>query len=87
MAWQLQNQIKIVLDFTGGIFGIIILFIIPCMEVYASRNKIHRQGNPRNYIRYLPIILGALGLLFMGFNLFHIISDIIKRQNPNPEML
>lgn len=81
MSWQLQDKIQTVLNFTGGIFGILILFLMPCMEVYKAREIMHRPGDPRNYIRQLPIIIGCLGFAFMGFNLYHIIEKLIHPAN------
>ena len=78
MSLLLREQIQIVLDFTGGIFGIFILFFIPAAEVYKARKLIHREGNPQNYIPWLPIVVSILGLVFMGFNLYHIIINMEK---------
>lgn len=33
----LKHYIQYVLDFTGGVFGTVILFFFPCLEVYKSR--------------------------------------------------
>lgn len=76
MSWLLQDKIQVVLNFTGGIFGIFILFLMPCIEVYYARNKTHTPGNPRNYIPWLPIFIGVLGMAFMVLNLYHIISKM-----------
>lgn len=76
MSWLLQDKIQVVLNFTGGIFGIIILFVMPCVEVFQARKLSHTPGNPRNYIAWLPIFVGVLGIAFMGLNLYHIISGL-----------
>lgn len=31
LSWAFQNNIQVVLNFTGGIFGIFILFLMPCI--------------------------------------------------------
>jgi hypothetical protein len=46
----LQEYIQYVLDFTGGVFGSMILFFLPCMEVYSSRKRVFRTGDVKNYI-------------------------------------
>lgn len=76
ISWLLQNSIQVVLNFTGGIFGIFILFLMPCIEVFQARRLTHTEGNPRNYIRWLPIVVGVLGIGFMILNLYHIISKM-----------
>ena len=78
MSWLLETQIQIVLDFTGGIFGIFILFFIPAAEVYKARELMHREGNPRNYIRLLPILISVLGAIFMGLNIYGIIRKLVN---------
>lgn len=40
----LEDYIQYVLDFTGGIFGSVILFFIPACEVYSARKRVHKQG-------------------------------------------
>ena len=76
MSWLLQDKIQVVLNFTGGIFGIFILFLMPCIEVYQARKLTHTPGNPKNYINWLPIAIAILGIIFMGLNLYHIISKL-----------
>lgn len=76
MSWLLQGEIQVVLNFTGGIFGIFILFLMPCIEVYYARKKVHVEGNPQNYLSWLPIFIFVLGLAFMVLNLYHIISKL-----------
>ncbi len=39
---ELQKYIQYVLDFTGGIFGSVILFFIPAIEVYKARKMVHK---------------------------------------------
>lgn len=46
----LQEYIQYVLDFTGGVFGSMILFFLPCMEVYSARKRVFRAGDVKNYI-------------------------------------
>ena len=46
----LQEYIQYVLDFTGGVFGSIILFFLPCLEVYSSRKRVYRNGDRKNYL-------------------------------------
>lgn len=76
MSWLLQDKIQTVLNFTGGIFGIFILFIMPCIEVFQARRLSHTHGNPKNYITWLPMLVGVLGIAFMVLNLYHIISKL-----------
>ena len=40
----LKDYIQYVLDFTGGVFGSMILFFLPCLEVYQARKRVWRQG-------------------------------------------
>ena len=40
----LKDYIQYVLDFTGGVFGSIILFFLPCIEVYQARKQVWRRG-------------------------------------------
>jgi hypothetical protein len=40
----LKDYIQYVLDFTGGVFGSMILFFFPCIEVYQARKQVWRQG-------------------------------------------
>lgn len=40
----LKHQIQYVLDFTGGVFGSVILFFFPCLEVYQARKQVWRKG-------------------------------------------
>ena len=78
MSLLLKKEIQIVLDFTGGIFGIVILFFMPAAEAYRARELIHREGNPRNYVSWLPKLIGMVGLAFLVFNMYNIIAKLIK---------
>lgn len=40
----LKHYIQYVLDFTGGVFGSVILFFLPCLEVYKARKQVWRKG-------------------------------------------
>ena len=40
----LKDYIQYVLDFTGGVFGSMILFFLPCIEVYQARKQVWRRG-------------------------------------------
>jgi putative effector of murein hydrolase LrgA (UPF0299 family) len=77
----LQDHIQIVLDFTGGIFGMGTLFFIPVLEVWRARKIIHRQGEPRNYIVWLPIVVAIFSSLLLCLNLYHIINKIVHPSN------
>ena len=70
----LQNEIQIVLDFNGGIFGTFILFFLPALEVMKARKVVRREGDPINYIKWLPLFILLLGVGFMGFNLYHVLT-------------
>jgi len=37
VSYALKDNIQVALSFTGGIFGCIILFFLPCLEVYKAR--------------------------------------------------
>jgi Mn2+/Fe2+ NRAMP family transporter len=76
MSWLLQDKIQVVLNFTGGIFGIFILFLMPCIEVFYARKKVHEEGKPKNYLSWLPLMIFVLGVGFMVLNLYHIISKM-----------
>jgi hypothetical protein len=73
----LKHYIQYVLDFTGGVFGSVILFFVPCLEVYSARKQVWRKGEVKNYIEKLPIVIMVLGGLFMSFNLFQVIKNLI----------
>lgn len=75
----LQEYIQYVLDFTGGIFGTVILFFIPALEVYKARKKVHTNGEVKNYMERLPLIIIGLGIVFMLFNLFGVIYKLANK--------
>lgn len=39
----------------------------------------HKPGNPQNYLKWMPVLIAGLGIIFMGFNLYYI---IYKMANP-----
>jgi hypothetical protein len=49
LSWILQSKIQTVLDVTGGILGIFILFFIPTIEVYKARKVVHLQGDTKKW--------------------------------------
>jgi hypothetical protein len=72
----LKHYIQYVLDFTGGVFGSMILFFLPCFEVYQARKQVWRKGETKNYIEKLPIVIMVLGGIFMTFNLYEVIKKL-----------
>lgn len=77
MAWQLQNKIQIVLDVTGGILGIVILFIIPACEAYKSRVLWEGETIKKRKI-VMPALLFGLGIAFIVVNAIMISQEIRK---------
>jgi amino acid permease len=74
LSWLFRSNIQTVLDFTGGIFGILILFLMPGIELYRAREVL---GEKRNIVvTCLPLAIAVLGIAFMGFNLFRIIRNL-----------
>ena len=79
LSCVLKDEIQVVLDFTGGIFGIFILFVMPCVEVHCARKRRFTEGSSGSSGKLegsLPIFVGVLGLGFMGLNLYNIISKM-----------
>lgn len=77
LSFVLRNQIQTALSFTAGIFGSIILFVIPCMEVYKARKLSPAKPSFLNSYAWMPLFLMSLGLVFMGFQLYQIISNLV----------
>lgn len=76
MSWLLKHEIQVVLNFTGGIFGIFILFLMPCIEVFYVRRRVDVGDGRRDYLVWLPVILFIFGIGFMGLNLYSIITKL-----------
>jgi hypothetical protein len=49
---------------------------IYCFEVYYARKKTYVEANPKNYISWLPVVIGLLGIGFLGLNLYHMIFNL-----------
>lgn len=76
ISFILKDQIQTVLSFTSGIFGGLILFIMPCMEVYKARKLSAPEKSFLNSYQWTPLLLMGIGFAFMGFNLFEVISHL-----------
>lgn len=73
----LTKNVQLVLDFTGGILGTMLMIILPCLFVIFCRKKAEEEGidfkkNP--HMAYfgnlvLPYILIVLGFIFLGYSL------------------
>ncbi len=77
ISYLLQNEIQYVLDFTGGIFGAIIMFMLPCMEVLRSRKRQEKPGKINNYFKRLPYLVMLIGALTTGFNLYELVKKLV----------
>jgi amino acid permease len=64
LAYFLAHNIQLVLDFIGGIFGIVIMLFCPAFSVTRLRKM---EGLPPGLLAYL---IAALGALLLGYNLF-----------------
>ena len=56
----LKNYLQIVLDFTGGIFGIIIMIFCPCISLI----KLKRLNVNSGIVPYSLILIGILLLIY-----------------------
>jgi hypothetical protein len=78
ISFALKNQIQVALNFTGGIFGCIILFALPCMEVYKARKLFSTPKSFLNSYVWMPVALMVIGALCMIFNLYETIRKLIE---------
>lgn len=76
ISWQLQDKIQTVFDFTGGVFGIVIIFLMPSVCVYKARILTEKQVSGK-VNQWLPIFIGVLGVAFLVFNLYDIIVGLV----------
>ena len=77
ISFALKNQIQVALNFTGGIFGCIILFALPCMEVFKARKLFPTPKSFLNSYVWMPIVLMVVGALCMIFNLYETIRKLV----------
>lgn len=76
VAYSMAGQIEVAIGFTGGIFGSLILFFLPCLEVYQARKKMKLER--KNYVEWLPVAVMVVGLILTGFNLYQLILKLNK---------
>ncbi|KRX01663.1 hypothetical protein PPERSA_03747 [Pseudocohnilembus persalinus] len=88
IAYSVQN-IQIVLDLIGGIFGVILITLIPSLLIIKGRKQLKQKNidnslnmhKTPNTLVYLPLIIFMLSLLFLALN-FQIIlkKNMIKSE-------
>ena len=81
ISYFLRNDIQIVLDFTGGILGSFILFIMPSLEVYKARQLATGEGEKQKKLgaaRWMPLVVIGVGVAAIVFNLYQTISNLLK---------
>ncbi|KAM3145485.1 hypothetical protein pb186bvf_002529 [Paramecium bursaria] len=81
LAITLKNHIQPVISIVGGVFGVVILMIIPSLMVIEYRKRITESNPFGSYIRnkYLPYLIVGLGCVFAPFNLYIQMKKIIQQ--------
>ena len=70
VSFALKDQIQVALSFTGGIFGCLILFFLPCLEVYKARKLFPAKKSFLNSYVWMPLGIMAFGSICTVFNLY-----------------
>jgi amino acid permease len=78
ISFVLKNQIQTALNFTGGIFGCLILFIMPSLVVYKARKLFPTPKSFLNSYVWMPLAVVAIGVASLTFNLYQTISNLVK---------
>lgn len=78
-----QNYIQYVLDFTGGICGILVLIILPSFMVARARVKTPNLSKEQSYEafvsnKYVPYTLILIAIGFLIYTLVEVITKLIS---------
>lgn len=83
MSLAAQNYIQYVLDFTGGICGILVLIILPSFMVARARVKTPMLSKEQSYEsmvsnKYVPYVFMMVALCFLIYTLVEVITKLIS---------
>jgi hypothetical protein len=77
ISFAMRDYIQVALNFTGGILGCLIMFVLPSMEVLKARALFPIKKSFLNTYVWVPYSMIVLGILSMGFNLYQTISGLL----------